>query len=118
MKIEIIKGTETPVTKFFSNTPETDEQFKSFPAYFEIDLFCRRLERERDEAREVAKEADAGHDMAIADLAKCEAAAEQVIVRAKELIVRWDQPSWKDTAPTARFINALRIAVKAYEREP
>jgi hypothetical protein len=33
-------------------TPETDEQFKSFPAYFEIDLFCRKLERERDEARE------------------------------------------------------------------
>jgi hypothetical protein len=38
-----------------SNTPETDEQFKSFPAYFEIDLFCRKLERERDEAREVAR---------------------------------------------------------------
>ena len=37
-----------------SDTPETDEQFKSFPAYFEIDLFCRKLERERDEAREVA----------------------------------------------------------------
>lgn len=74
--------------------------------------------KERDEAREIAKEADAGHDMAIADLAKCEAAAEKVVVRAKELIVRWDQPSWKDTAPTARFINALRIAVKAYEREP
>lgn len=35
-----------------SDTPETDEQFKSFPAYFEIDLFCRKLERERDEARE------------------------------------------------------------------
>ena len=32
-----------------SDTPETDEQFKSFPAYFEIDLFCRKLERERDE---------------------------------------------------------------------
>jgi hypothetical protein len=36
-------------------TPETDEQFKSFPAYFEIDLFCRKLERERDEAREELK---------------------------------------------------------------
>ena len=35
-----------------SDTPETDEQFKSFPAYFEIDLFCRKLERERNEARE------------------------------------------------------------------
>jgi hypothetical protein len=29
-------------------TPETDEQFKCFPAYFEIDLFCRKLERERN----------------------------------------------------------------------
>ena len=76
-----------------------------------------KYKQERDEAREIAKEADAGHDMAIADLAKCEAAAEKMVVRANELIVRWDQPSWKDTAPTARFINALRIAVRAYERE-
>ena len=77
----------------------------------------QRIAKERDEAREVATEADGGHDMAIADLAKCEAAAEKVVVRANELIARWDQPSWKDTAPTARFINALRIAVRAYERE-
>jgi hypothetical protein len=39
-----------------SDTPETDEQFKSFPAYFEIDLFCRKLERERDEARGALRE--------------------------------------------------------------
>jgi hypothetical protein len=54
MTIEITKGDNNPVSKFFSSpskTPETDEQFKSFPAYFEIDLFCRKLERERDEAR-------------------------------------------------------------------
>ena len=77
----------------------------------------QRITKERDEAREIAKEADVGHDMAIADLAKCEAAAEKMVVRANELIARWDQPSWKDTAPTARFVNALRIAVRAYERE-
>ena len=41
-----------------NDTPETDEQFKSFPAYFEIDLFCRKLERERDEAREQLRIAD------------------------------------------------------------
>jgi hypothetical protein len=40
-----------------SDTPETDEQFKSFPAYFEIDLFCRKLERQRDEARAERDEA-------------------------------------------------------------
>ena len=99
-------------------TPETDTFFLKRGVWNdEILAFCRKLERERDEAREIAKEADTGHDMAIADLAKCEAAAEKVVVRANELIVRWDQPSWKDTAPTARYINALRIAVRAYERE-
>ena len=36
--------------------------------------------------------------------------------KAKELVARWDQPSWKDTAPTAGFIYALRDAVEAYER--
>lgn len=75
-----------------------------------------RLQRERDEAREVAKEADAGHDMAIADLAKCEVAADKVVLHAKELIARWDQPSWKDSAPTAGYIYALRDAVEAYEK--
>jgi hypothetical protein len=40
-----------------------------------------------------------------------------IVDKANELIARWDQPSWKDTAPTARYINALRIAVEAYERQ-
>jgi hypothetical protein len=40
-----------------------------------------------------------------------------VVEKAKELINRWDQPSWKDTAPTAGFINALRNAIKSYEEE-
>jgi hypothetical protein len=40
-----------------------------------------------------------------------------IVDKANELIARWDQPSWKDTAPTARFINALRIAVRAYEEK-
>jgi uncharacterized coiled-coil DUF342 family protein len=105
----------------------------------------KKAERERDEARELAKEArelakearelakeaDLGHDMAISDLTKCEtelaeattklaeisSLTESIVEKANELIDRWDQPSWKDTAPTARFINALRIAVRAYERE-
>jgi chromosome segregation ATPase len=91
---------------------------------------AHQIRIERDEARELAKEADLGHDMAISDLTKCEtelaeattklaqisSLTESIIERANELIARWDQPSWKDTAPTARFINALRIAVRAYER--
>ena len=76
-------------------TPETDSEV----GYFDLETavsadFARKLERERDEAREVT---------------------DKVIVKAKELIARWDEPSWKDTAPTARYINALRIAVRAYE---
>lgn len=88
------------------------------------------MQYQRDEARELAKEADLGHDMAISDLTKCEtelaeattklseisSLTESIVEKANELIDRWDQPSWKDTAPTARFINALRIAVRAYER--
>lgn len=76
---------------------------------------CGQFKQERDEAREVAKEADAGHDMAIADLAKCEAATDIIISKAKDLIERWDQPSWKDVAPTAGYIYALRNAVEDYE---
>jgi hypothetical protein len=95
MKIEITNGVETPVTKFFSAAPD--------PQIIELadGLKCvlleeyKKLERECDEAR--------GH-------------CESIVERANELIARWDQPSWKDTAPTARFINALRIAVRAYER--
>ena len=39
-----------------------------------------------------------------------------IVDKAKELIARWDQPSWKDTAPTAGFIHALRDAVEDYEK--
>jgi hypothetical protein len=50
-------------------------------------------------------------------LAEISSLTESIVERANELIARWDQPSWKDTAPTARFINALRIAVRAYEEK-
>jgi chromosome segregation ATPase len=90
------------------------------------------MQYQRDEARELAKEADLGHDMAISDLTKCEtelaeattklaeisSLTESIVEKANELIDRWDQPSWKDTAPTAGFINALRNAVEAYEKKP
>jgi hypothetical protein len=72
MKIEIIKGTETPVTKFFSSpsdTPEMDEVEKysgvtikdsvttcgdeSSSVYIPV-IFARQLERERNNARKDA----------------------------------------------------------------
>ena len=52
MKIEIIQGTDTPLTKFFSapsSTPETDACLSAARGESLEDL-CRRLERERDEA--------------------------------------------------------------------
>ena len=39
----------------------------------------------------------------------------EVVGKAKALIERWEQPSWKDVEPTAGFINALRNAVRNYE---
>ena len=81
-------------------TPETDAAWACFKGYMEplqdVKDLSRKLERERDEARENCK---------------------SIVDKANELIARWDQPSWKDTAPTARYINALRIAVRAYERQ-
>jgi hypothetical protein len=70
--------------------------------------------------------------MAISDLTKCEtelaeattklaqisSLTESIVEKANALLARWDQPSWKDTAPTAGFINALRNAVEAYEKTP
>jgi hypothetical protein len=41
--------------------------------------------------------------------------AEAMAEKAKALVARWDQPSWKDVAPTAGFIYDLRNAVAAYE---
>jgi hypothetical protein len=79
--------------------------------------------RERDEARERERVAILSFDeerqralregkRVLEERENCKS----IVDKANELIARWDQPSWKDTAPTARFINALRIAVKAYER--
>jgi hypothetical protein len=66
MKIEITKGVETPVTKFFSNTPETDAAIKDQAKWMRpfvsttldgitydspVASLCRKLERERDEWR-------------------------------------------------------------------
>jgi hypothetical protein len=98
-----------------NGTPETNNERTLKIALEVFTELAKTLKQERDEARELAKEADFGHDAAILDLEKCEAAANLMAERAKELITRWDQPSWKDTAPTARYINALRIAVRAYE---
>jgi len=65
MKIEIVKGGDTPVTQFFSSssTPDTDELYNSLLAenpgnyiYLEVMLqHTRELERERNELIGVIK---------------------------------------------------------------
>jgi hypothetical protein len=64
-------------------TPETDEQFKSFPAYFEIDLFCRKLERERDEAWEQAQQMSESNKVLMADVRFYRNALEQLKEKSK-----------------------------------
>lgn len=73
-----------------------------------------KAENERDEARDAFVIAT---DQMV--LAQCKLReANNLVEKAKELIARWDQPPWKDAIPTARFLNALRIAVRAYEEKP
>ena len=78
-----------------SDTPETDGFFFKRGSWSDDTLaFCRKLERERDEARE--------------KLRLLEQAALAVVRR-------WDQPSWKDVEPTAAVIYKLRNALEVEE---
>jgi hypothetical protein len=84
-----------------SDTPETDAKIicsthRSFKGVggVVVSEFCRKLERERDEARE--------------KLRLLEQAALAVVQR-------WEQPSWKDVEPTAAVINKLRNALEVEE---
>lgn len=72
-----------------------------------------KLEKERDEAREAF--AIATDQMVLSQCKLREANA--LVEKAKELVSKWDQPSWKDTTPTAVFISALRDAIKSYEEK-
>lgn len=89
------------------------EKFKLLEGCF------KRAERERDEAREHLRAANKGAETNAKinqSLANQIINANAMADKAKELIARWDMPSWKDTAPTAGFIYALRDAVEAYEK--
>ena len=113
MKIEITNGVETPVTKFFSATPDALKDRDEWAA------MCGRYKQERDVIQEKYRFAVIHWQIGAAKMERerdeARGHCESIVDKAKELIARWDQPSWKDTAPTARFINALRIAVRAYE---
>ncbi len=72
-----------------------------------------KLEKERDQIYYKLEDAKQSLEVAIEDLKSCE----DIIEKAKAIVSRWDQPSWKDTAPTAVFINELRDAIKSYEEK-
>jgi hypothetical protein len=79
MKIEITKGVETPVTKFFSTTPETDvaEYYIQGEGNYVRSDISRKFERERNEAiaerdilrLEAQREAE-HHDRMVGELEK------------------------------------------------
>lgn len=51
MKIEIIKGDDNPVAKFFCSSPETDAFFLKKGSWSDdVIAFCRKMERERNDA--------------------------------------------------------------------
>lgn len=100
------------------------ERDEAITRRMETIMQCELYERERDEARERERVAitswDEERQRALREGKRVLEERENfksIVDKVNELIARWDQPSWKDTAPTARYINALRIAVRAYERQ-
>jgi asparagine synthetase B (glutamine-hydrolysing) len=95
-----------------SDTPETDAQanpvFGNHLCATVLADFARKLERERDGARQLAKEFHADQTRLLLELDRLKQAA-------KAVVQRWDQPSWKDTEPTAAVINKLRNALGVQE---
>jgi hypothetical protein len=86
MTIEIIKGVETPVTKFFCSSPETDAFFLKRGVWSdEILAFCRKLERERDEWRKKFELSVDAVEVA-ARLARAESERDEAREQIKELI--------------------------------
>ena len=109
-----------------SDTPETDSAritekngcIATFGANQVVSVnFASKLERERDEAITRRMETIMQCELYEQERDLARENCKSIVDKANELIARWDQPSWKDTAPTARYINALRIAVEAYERQ-
>lgn len=83
--------TETDAALSDRPTPETDAEHAQFRmGGFTLD-FCRKLERERDEARE---------------------GLEKIKTAAQAVVNRWEQPSWKDAGPTAAVIYRLRNVIQ------
>lgn len=83
----------------------------------DADLFCttseRRIQGVADEERCLVVLAS-DHDAAIAALT---ARVTELESAARAVVARWDTPLWKDVAPTAEVINALRNALADGEKQ-
>ena len=107
------------------------ERDEAITRRMETIMQCELYEQERDEAREdlreikeygteeinAAVELRQKLSQALIERDEARENCKSIVDKANELIARWDQPSWKDTAPTAGFIYALRDAVEAYEKK-
>jgi hypothetical protein len=104
-----------------SDTPETDDLaitcyidsviegvlgFRAVP----IDD-CRKLERERDKAREEAEEQARLLGMSAQRESDLFGKLERIKIAAENVMLQWDSPSWKLTEPTAGVIYRLRNAI-------
>jgi hypothetical protein len=90
MKIEITEGVETPITKFFSATPETKSHVCALSLDMTGNCMICAIERERDEARADAdRNADilSGLELRSTDeLARLERERDEAREQVKELI--------------------------------
>lgn len=108
---------------------EAREAIRTLAEHGESEI--QRLTKERDEAREEASHWKVEFEIASARLREEKHprdngifAPDEVIPKlqrvaeaARAVVHRWEQPSWKDTAPTAGFIYALRDALCDYYKK-
>ena len=125
-------------------TPETDAVAEKniYGVACKVDVdFARKLEQERDEAREDAADWKIEYEIVVARLRGKKHPNDNGIVAPDEIIPkltrerdeareelnriteaanavvdRWEQPSWKDTEPTALVIYKLRSVLKEQKK--
>ena len=108
MKIEIIKGAaDNPVAKFFCSSPETDAFFLKRGAWSdEIVAFCRKLERERDEANSELNEKYIEYDQLFEEAEKIRIERDEARERCSKLEKAMSYSSGATTL-LARFLKVL-----------
>lgn len=92
-------------------TPETDSEHLKFRmGGFTLD-FCRKLERERDEALSQIYQAEGRAERFCQERDESREELEHIAEAAQAVVDRWELPAWKDAEPTAAVIYRLRDAL-------